>query len=157
MFKNIKKTLLLNRQNFDHIEGTRFYYSSQITWLTFIVLIIFLGLYLYYFITDPDPEFKLFWIVALFLFMIPLIRMFHKFIFKNPIFIINKNHLFYTKKEKWYNLMECKVAEVMIDRSNFSGSLSVKCKEETDSFLENYWYIEYDSDLKKIIKNYITK
>jgi len=92
------------------------------------------------------------WIVGFASFLYFFISMLHKLIFKNPIFIIHENKLFYTKNEKWYDLTKCKVYERFVGKYNFYRTLKVECGD--DSFSENYWYIEYDDDLKKIMGKY---
>lgn len=154
MFKNIKSTLLLNKKNFDHVEGKRFRYSPQIIWLSAIVLFIAVIMNIIFAIHDPGFLWGGILCSAIFLYI--LLNMFHKLIFKNPIFIINKNQLFYTKNEKWYDLQKCIVYEEYRVHSYYRA-LRVTNIEEDDMFEEPYWYIEYDDELKKIIAKYLDK
>ena len=155
MFKNIKKTLLLNKKNFDHIEGKRIYYSPQITWLTASVLFLWLVIIIY--LISSDSGFFAVGAICLAVFFYQFINMFHKVIFKNPIFIINNHDLFYTKNELWYDLTKCTVDEVFDHKWNYYNTLSIKCEPEENSFKESYWYIEYDDELKKAMKKYWNK
>lgn len=155
MFKNITKTLLLNKKNFDHIEGKRFYYSPQTTWLTAIFLFAWLVLSVYFIIVESEDI--LLGIICFCAFFYLLSNMLHKVIFKNPIFIINGSQLFYTKNEMWYDLTKCEVDEEFIGRYNYYKTLTVKTKERDNSFKESYWYIEYDNDLKRAMKKYWDK
>ena len=150
MTNDLKNTLRLNKKTFEELPGKRFYYSPQTTWLTAAILFLFLLLYIYFLTTDYSLS--LVWLIGFVCFLHFLISMLHKVIFKNPIFIINGQKLFYTKKEKWYDLTKCKVDERFIGKLNFYRTLKVECGD--DSFYENYWYIEYDDDLKKIMGRY---
>ena len=95
MLKNINTTLLLNKKNFSHIPGKRFRYSPQITWLTAIVLFAIITTFTV--LTIIDSGLLPYGIFILIIFSYQLLSMFHKLIFKNPIFILNNNKLFYTK------------------------------------------------------------
>lgn len=156
---NFIKTLKLNKKNFDEIKGKRFYYSPQTTWLTAIIFFSFLLGFVYFLATNHDLE--IIWIICFIGFLYLFLQVFYKLIYKNPIFIINQNQLFYTKTEKWYDLTECNVYEWSIGRFNFSGTLFVASgngktffDDDYWSFDENYWFIEYDDDLRKIMERY---
>lgn len=83
--------------------------------------------------------------------------MFHKVIFKHPVFIIQKNLLFYTIDEKWYDLTQCKVSEEYIGKFNYSNTLKVEFDQYGNAFYENFYYIKDDDDLKKVLKKYYKK
>lgn len=154
MLNDIPKTLKLNKKNFDNIQGQRFYYSPQTTWITasFLFLILLGMIYLLF----TDYKLELIFIICFALILYALLEMFPKAIYKNPIFIINGNQLFYTKTEKWYDLTKCKVYTRMT--KYFTTNLFINCGEwggdNYNSLDENYWYIEYDTDLRKIIDQY---
>lgn len=83
-------------------------------------------------------------------------RVITRLIYKNPIFIICKNMLFYTPNEKWFDLEECDVQEISRNKRNFSFTLYVKANDE-DKFEENFWYIEEEDRLKRYLEKYYTK
>ncbi|MCW3105345.1 MAG: hypothetical protein JWO09_3785 [Bacteroidetes bacterium] len=151
MFNDLNITLLLNQKNFDHIPGRRFYYSPQTTWLTVIFLSASLLMNIYLLVAS---DLTVFWILSIAVFSYYLIKTLSKLLFKNPVLILDKNMLFYTKNEKWYDLLKCDVDERIDGRYNYYRTLFVTCEEEDDSFRENYWYIEYDDDLKRALKKF---
>jgi hypothetical protein len=152
MPNNITKTLKLNKKNFDHIQGRKFFYSPQMCWLTFIVQTLVLLLYIYFLFTDSNLT--VLWIVGLLIFLYLPIHMFHKLIYKNPIFIINRNQLYYTKTEKYYDLIKCDLDEAFVGKYNFSMTLKLTDHATKETIRENFWYIEYDGELRTILKPY---
>ncbi len=80
--------------------------------------------------------------------------MFHKLIYKNPIFIINRNQLYYTKTEKYYDLIKCDLDEAFVGKYNFSMTLRLTDHTTDETIRENFWYIEYDGELRAILKPY---
>lgn len=152
---NIVKTIKLNRKTFDHIQGKKFYYSSLICWLTFSVHLSVLALYIYFLFTDFSLN--IWWMIGFLLFLYVIIQMFHKLIYKNPIFIINRNKLFYTKTEKFYDLTKCDLDEAFIGKTNFSMTLRLTERETWDSLRENFWYIKYDNELRAKLRPYYSK
>lgn len=151
MFNDFNITFVLNQRNFDHIPGKRFYYSPQITWLTVIFFSASLLMNIYLLIASDRT---IPWILSLAVFSYYLLKALAKLLFKNPVLILDKNMLFYTKNEKWYDLLKCDVYERMAGRYNSYKTLTVKCEQEEDSFEENYWYIKHDGELKKALKEF---
>lgn len=159
MINNFTKTLKINNKNFDEIKGQRFYYSSWTTWITAIIFFSILVLFIYSLFTSLTLG--ILWILGILVSLYYFLQVLYKVIYKNPIFIINGNQLFYTKTEKWYDLTQCDVSVSYIGQFNFTGTLIVKSgngktffDDDYWSFDENYWLIEFDDDLKKIMERY---
>ena len=83
--------------------------------------------------------------------------MLHKIIFKNPIFILKGNQLFYTKSEKWYDLSKCKVYESIGGRCSMTTLNVVGNTGYDNSIDEQYFYIKDDGLLRKKLKPYLNK
>lgn len=152
MLSNIIKTIELNKKNFDEIKGKRFYYCKPTIWLYASFLFIAIGF------IAINYCFNIYWALIFLFFLYQPIQMFHLLIYKNPILIIDGNKLFYTKDEKWYDLSQCKVSEYIkreMWHVNYSGTLRVKSYDS--EFDINYWFIEDDVDLRKIMSKYYIK
>jgi hypothetical protein len=111
-------------------------------------------------VTNPNGDLVIIKILGFLIFGYFFLGAFYKVIYKNPIFIINGNQLFYTKTEKWYDLTQCKVSVDYTGKFNSSGTLFIKSGNKSFfdddywSIGESYWFIEYDNDLKKIMERY---
>ena len=108
MKNNISEALRLNRINFDHIEGQRFYYHPISSCLSFYFHLFLMVFFIFYSATTSTHKYDLVSLVLIIWYTFSLVGMLHKIIFKNPIFILKGNQLFYTKSEKWYDLSKCK-------------------------------------------------
>ncbi len=152
IFKKIRHTITLNKKTIDH-PGKKFFYSPETTKIKFCLLTMMVILYIYFGVTEN----KYFLLAAIFFFFL-LINMFHKVIFKNPIFIINGDKLYYTKMDKWFDLNKTIIYTEYATRGNFSETLTIELDSWGDEKVqENLWYIEYDKDLVKILKKYLKK
>jgi hypothetical protein len=72
--------------------------------------------------------------------------------YKNPVFIINKNLVYYTLNDKMYDLSICRVYKSLSRGFFFSGELNIINKEDNISI--SNWYIDGDADLDKLLKPY---
>lgn len=152
IFKKIRQTLELNKKTIDY-PGKKFYYSPQITKFTCFMLIAFMLVAIWNLFANKD----LYSILVMIGIGYFLINMIHKLLFKNPIFIINGDQLYYTKMDQWFDLKETIIYETHMGKNNFWGTLVIETQKWEKHVHENLWYIEYDKDLIKLLYKYLKK
>jgi hypothetical protein len=75
-------------------------------------------------------------------------------IYKNPVFILDGERLLYTPNETWYDLNEIVITEENYGEYNYYRSLCILDDNFKLLVRENFWYIEYDEDLRKMLARY---
>ncbi|MCG3167344.1 MAG: hypothetical protein POELPBGB_03134 [Bacteroidia bacterium] len=153
MINQFKEISSFSKKKFN-VEGRRFYYSPQ---TTLISLIVNVGLLV---LSIATLFFNYNWgtrLILIFCCAFPIYSIYNlipKLIFvinKTPVFIINGKNLFYTKQEIWYDIENSDIFKKYAFRGNYYGTLVIKDKIKCIILEENFWYIEYDEDLKDIL------
>ena len=152
MFKKIKLAQALNRKDFSHIQGRRFRYSPQTTWLTLIIYFLLFAASVYFIFDDPHSKLLLSWVGTLFLYAFFAILLLHKIIQEAPVFIVDQRKVFYTKTEKWYDPAKL---ETYLRMSRGYSVYPLMCMSDLGQnrqHEESLWFIEHDDELKALLK-----
>jgi|694.fasta_scaffold13794_6 hypothetical protein len=147
---NLVNAIKNNNKNYDHIDGIRFYYYKKTALLSIFLLSIAIFFIIYIMIKSNNIEYYCFVLLSLLFFL--LCRVVYMPFYKNPVFIINKNLVYYTLNDKMYDLSICRVYKSLSRGFFFSGELNIINKEDNISI--SNWYIDGDADLDKLLKPY---
>lgn len=153
MFNTIKKAIELSKKDLN-IEGRMFYYSAQTTIIAASVLIALIIVLVTSIVNYQDYFLLALTIVVSILPLKWLYNTLHKFIYIGyglPLFIIKDNQLYYTKTGTWFDLENSNIFKTAVFRSNFSGTLVIEENQTLNKLEENFWFIEYDDELKELL------
>jgi len=156
IFKKIRHAIMLNKKAIDY-PGKKIYYSAAITKLTFAFPIQPLIGSIYLLFDSSKNDLDIFSLFTVLMWLFFILNMFHKVIFKQLVFIINGDQLYYTKLDKWFDLKNKVLYEGAVERSNLWGTLIIELEYWEDSIHENLWYIEYDKEFIKLMEKYFKK
>lgn len=146
----IKLTFVQNKRTFQ-IEGQKIYYSHSLL-LMFLVwnilMFVFSVFGIIWFYVDYIPVFGLILVLTVRNLIENIIP---KFLYKNPIFIINKEELFYTKTEISYNLQNCEVK--FLRKLHFNFRFFTILEDGVEVISESFLFIKNSGEFKRQIGN----
>lgn len=144
-----KKT---NLSDFTNLKGRKFYFSKVTPIITILlnVFALILGLV----ISFPVKHNDLYCITIpmSFVYIYYILKAIGIYNFKNPIFIINNEDLFYSKTSQWYKLNNFDIEEVIISRNYIFSSIQMREKSGNIIFTENKWYLKNTSEIHEELK-----
>ena len=123
-------------------------------WLTIFILLLYSSLGVYLLISDTVLIAILNLLFCLYFF----ISMLHKLVYKIQYLYYLMIICITQKKRNGMISKNVMLRKCLPESLNFSTTLRIECEADEDSFRENFWFIEYDRELRKFLAScYIKK